>query len=455
MSGSRTEILRLLLRGSREDRASQSLPVIAFAVVTALTLTVAGGAEFFFTLGDPPGMEDMGMAGMYAGMAGVAVSLLTIPLLALSTSAVRLSTRRRDTRLSSLRLLGAPGSLLRQVAVVEAALLAALGAAAGVLLHLLTAPLFGMLRFAGTTLGAGQIIPPLGIGLLVVTVIVGTATVAAVLGLQKVSITPLGVRTRQDAPPLRWLQAVAGLALLVGLYVVSQNLSQLRDELMIVVVTAGMFGMGLAVLGLIGPPVLAARARRAARRADGPRAAERLLAARTLLDDPRATWRMVSGVAMVSFVSVVVGVAASLAGDVDVTRPEDAILVTDMRTGVLLTIGLSYLTLAAAVAVHAAAEVFDRRQLYVALDRLGMPRATIDRALSRAVLEPVVTVTVIGAAAGVLLTLPLAGMALLTGPATIGLVLGSLVLALVVVRGALATTRPVLRQVLAQTQPVV
>lgn len=443
--------LALLLRGTPQDRLSQALPVLAFAVVTALTLTVAGGAEFFFTMDEAPGME--GTSELYSGMAGVAVALLTVPLLNLSASAVRLSTRRRDTRLSSLRLVGAPARLLHRLAVVEAAALAGLGAALGVVLHLALAPLFGMLHFAGTRLGAAQIVPPLPLALLVLVTVVGVATLAAVLGLRKVSITPLGVRTRESAPPLRGWQVLVGVVVVGALYMVGQQVvPELEDALVTIVVVAGMFAMGLVVLGLIGPPVLAFRARRAVRRASGPRAAERLLAARTLLDDPRATWRMVSGVAMVSFVSVLVGVAAAMAASVSptspYTNPADLVVAADMQTGVLLTIGLSYLTLAAAVAVHAAAEVFDRRQLYVALDRLGMPRETIERSRGRAVLDPVVAVTAIGAGAAGLLTLPLAGMALLTDPATVAMVVGSLVAGVLAVRGAVRLTRPLVTQVL-------
>lgn len=457
-SGRSPSTVLLLLRGTPSDRASQALPVLAFAVVTALTLTVAGGAEFFFTLEEGPGME--GLRSFYSAMAGVAVALLAVPLLSLSASAVKLSTRRRDTRLSSLRLVGAPRRLLHTLAVVEATGLAAAGAVLGVVLHLVLAPLFGLLTFAGTRLGTAQIVPPAWLGALVLLVVVGTAALAAVLGLRQVAITPLGVRTRQDAPPLRRLPVVVGVAALVGLYVVADRVvPEMQDELTMVVTVAGLFAGGLAVLGLIGPPVLAFRARRSVRRADGPRAAERLLAARTLLDDPRAAWRMVSGVAMVSFVSVLVGVATAIGNGADTTSPHanpvDAMLVTDLRTGVLLTIGLSYLTLAAAVTVHSAAEVFDRRQLYVALDRLGMPRETIERSRGRAVLDPVVAVTAIGAGAAGLLTLPLAGMALLTDPATVAMVVGSLVAGVLAVRGAVRLTRPLVTQVLATAEPVV
>lgn len=445
-------LLRLLLRGTPQDRVSQALPVLAYAVVTALALTVAGGAEFFFTLGATPGREQDGL--FYASLASVACALLAVPMLSLSTSAVRLSTRRRDGRLASLRLVGAPRRLLHRLALVESTLVALVGAALGVLGHLAVAPLFGMLHFAGTRLGTAQIIPPLWLGGAVVLVVVGTAAGAAALGLRRVAITPLGVRTRQDAPPTRWLQALVGAGTVLVLVVVGQQLPQLVGGLvMTVVVVVGMLACGMAVLALIGPPVLALGARRTARRATGPRAVERLLAARTLLEDPRAVWRQVQGVALVSFVSVVVGVALALSGGDG--GGSDAVLMADMRTGVLVTIGLSYLTLAAAATVHAAAEVFDRRDLYLALDRLGMPRATIERARTRTVAGPVVTVTVLGALAGGLLTFPLAGVALVVDPTTVLTVLVALVVGVLTVRGGVLLTRRLLSDVLREAQPVV
>lgn len=446
-------LLRLLLRGTPQDRTSQALPVLAYAVVTALALTVAGGAEFFFTLDDGPGVQPDGP--FYASLASVAVALLAVPILSLSTSAVRLSTRRRDTRLSSLRLVGASSRLLTRLAVVESALLAGIGATLGLLGHLAMAPLFGLLHFTGTRLGTAQIVPPLWLGAGVVSIVVLSAAVSAGLGLRRVAITPLGVRTRQDAPSSRWLQAVLGGVLIAALVVVGTVAPQLDVGMVVtVLVVVGMLACGMAVLALIGPLVLAIGARRAARRASGPRSAERLLAARTLLEDPRAAWRQVQGVALVSFVSVVVGVALALTGQVQASGPE-AVLIADLRTGVLVTIGLSYLTLAAAVSVHAAAEIFDRRDLYLALDRLGMPRATIERARTRTVVGPVVTVTVIGALAGGALTLPLAGFALVSDPVTVFTVLAALLLGVLTVRTGVRLTRGLLSDVLREAQPVV
>ena len=91
----------------------------------------------------------------------------------------------------------------------------------------------------------------------------------------------------------------------------------------------------------------------------------------------------------------------------------------------------------------------------MALERLGMTRATIERARVRTAMQPIVTVCLLGAGAGTLVTLPLAGYALLTDAVTLLTVAASPVVGLLVARLALATTRPLLTQVLDRTEPVV
>lgn len=448
------DVIPLLLRGGPQDRVSQALPVGAFAVVTALALTVAGGAEFFATMPEPDAQWPV--RPLYLGLTAVAVAILMVPLGTLGASAVRLSTRRRDTRLASLRLLGAPTALLRTLTVVEAALLAAAGAGLGVLLHLLIAPLVGRLHFVGGAIGAAGAMPSWWLGSLTVLAVVAIAVGAALLGLRKIAITPLGVRTRQDAPPMRWLQLGAGVVVLVLVYQVMSSLDQVESEASVIVTVLAMMAVAMGVLNLIGPPVLTVLGRGSLRRARGARAAERLLAARSLLDDPRAAWRQVSGGAMVSFVSVVVGVGLALVDQAGPGgTPTDAMITADLRTGVLVTVVLAFTTLSAALAVHAAAQVFDRRALFISLERLGMTRRTIERARVRTALQPLVLVCLMGVVAGCLVTLPLAGYALLTEPVALVTVASAPLLGLLVVRLAVAGTRPLLRQVLDHAEPVV
>ncbi len=450
------DLAPLLLRGGPADRRSQLLPVIAFAVVTALTLTVAGGAEFFLQLDEE--LVDPSYQGMYAALAGIALVILAVPLLSLSGSAVRLSTRRRDTRLSSLRLLGAPRRLLVRLSVLEAGALAATGVLLGVLGHLALAPLVGLVSFVGGPIGAAAVVPSLPVAALTVLALVSTAVVAAALGLQKVAITPLGVRTREVPAGAHWVRVIVTVAVIGALSLAGRTVGMAGSMVTAILIMVTMLGMGLAVINVIGPWLLGLLARRSLRRGGGgTKAVARMLAARTVLDDPRAVWRQVSGVAMVSFISVVVGAGLALtdiASGASQT-PADAMLTTDMKTGVLLTIAIAFVTLAASITVHAAAEVFDRRDLYVALDRLGTPRATLEGTRRHVVLQPLVTVCAVSAAAGAVVVFPLTGVALLVDPLTLLSVVGALVLGLLVVRVSVGATTPLLRQVLESPEPVV
>src|SRR4051794_159515 len=92
-------VLALLLRPTRGQLAVSALPAIAFAIVAALVLGVIGGAQKFWSWSDPDG-------GLYQVLAAIALVLLVVPLATLGGAAARLAARRRDERLSTLRLLG-------------------------------------------------------------------------------------------------------------------------------------------------------------------------------------------------------------------------------------------------------------------------------------------------------------------------------------------------------------
>ena len=90
----------LLNRPGTSGSAAALLPAASFAVVTTLLLTVLAGALSFTQWGDDEGS-------VYLLLAGFALILLVLPLITLGGSAARLSARRRDEHLSTLRLLGA------------------------------------------------------------------------------------------------------------------------------------------------------------------------------------------------------------------------------------------------------------------------------------------------------------------------------------------------------------
>src|SRR5690625_2516563 len=90
-----TTVSRLFLSRLFATRHAWSLPVAAFAVVSTLALSVAGGIHFFFTLNKQSVDE---IAGIYMILAILAGILLIMPIASLAGAAAKLLARRRDER---------------------------------------------------------------------------------------------------------------------------------------------------------------------------------------------------------------------------------------------------------------------------------------------------------------------------------------------------------------------
>jgi len=258
------------------------------------------------------------------------------------------------------------------------------------------------------------------------------------------------VRTRQDAPRTHWVRVVIAVVVIGIVYLAMSTLGGFGGVAVIIAVLGAGFGGAIAVLNLVGPWVLRMLASRQARRAQTPR---RLLAARTILESPKAAWRQVSGVAMTSFMAVFAGVGVALIGSVGDTDPQSAQLVADIRTGVLITVIASFLMVACSAGVNQAAAILDRRDLYVSLDRLGMPVSEMNAARGRAVLSPLRITTVGSALVAGVVVFPLAGLSLIVAPASIAVIVGCLAAGIGLVWLALLATRPVLTRVLAEPSP--
>ncbi len=428
-------VLRLLARPSSQGIATLILPAVAFAVTTALLLTVAGGALLFLSWE----AKDV----VYPVLGAVACTLRMVPLVSLSGVAARLSARRRDDRLATLRLLGASSRAVTLLALVESTLVAAAGALVGVVLHIALVPLVGLISFGGAPIGAGALWLSPGAAGLIVAVVVAVAAVAAASGLRRVRVTPLGVRARSDAPRLRPFPALIGVAVVVAGFFAVQITGV--SVFVFAVILSAVLGAAVAVLNLIGPWMLGIVGRAQARQA---RSAAQLIAARSVLEDPKAAWRQVSGVAMTTFIAVVGGGGMALIG----TAEGVDVIILDIRTGVLLTLAISFVMVACTVGVTQAANVLDRRELWVNLHRFGMTQQTMDAARRRAVLVPLVATVVLAAVTGAILLLPLLGAGLLFAPLSLGVNALCFAAGFAVILGALAATAPVLRQVLAASE---
>lgn len=428
-------------KGAVADRSGFVLPVIAFAVSTLLLLIVAGGAQKFFRWTDIAALE-------YQLLAVIGLVLLVVPLTALGGSAARLSTRRRDDRLSGLRLLGATPATVAALTVIESTSLALAGAVLGAVCYLPVSQLIGLIPFRGEPLGSDALLVPGGI-LVAVLGVAALAAVSAAVGLRGVIVSPLGVRTRQKAPRTHWLRAVIAVVVVIAAFVVMGIVRQLEGAAAVVVIGAAI-GITIGVLNLIGPWLLRLFAAVQARTARRPRT---LLAARAVLESPKAAWRQVSGVSMTSFVAVFAGVAVVVSDSMGGSSAPGDFLMTDIRTGIVIVVIGSFLMVACSAGVNQAAAVLDRRDLYVSLDRMGMAMADMDAARSRAILSPLTITTVGSALAAAIIVLPLAGMAIIAAPLSLLMIAGCLAGGVLLVWTAVRATRPVLRHVLAEPMP--
>lgn len=429
-------VLTLLLRPAKGENAVLALPVVAFGVVTALVLTVVGGAQSFWTWTDD-------YAPVYQALAAIALVLLVVPLTNLGGAAARLSARRRDERLSTLRLLGVTPMGVSVATVIESVLVAASGAVAGAVVHLATAPLVGLIPFRGTALGTDAVmLSPLGI-LAVVGGVLLVAAGSAVLGLRRVIVSPLGVRMRTTVSTVHWFRAIIGISVLALVFVLVKVFPSVAGLAVTITVLAGLFAVALAVLNVIGPWVLKVSASRQLRRAER---ADRLLAARLVLDSPKAAWRQVSGIAMASFMAVFAGTGVALMNVMNSgeATDADAALAVDMRTGLVITLVASFVMVAASVGVNQASSVLDQRDLHRSLHHLGMPLDTVDSARRRAIMSPLLVTAIGSATCAAVLVFPLLGIALITAPEsllTIGIVLA---VGIGIVWASTRATRPLL-----------
>lgn len=433
----------LLIRPRSASATITALQLIASGVTTLLSFAVAMLAGAFWRVrSDEVGYQILALA---------LVGMLLVPLITLGSATARLAARSRDDRLATLRLLGATAARVRRIAVAEVAVVAGVGVLFGAALAAALPFALALLPVRGEPLSAADLWLPWWVSAAIPPALVLIAALSALLGLRQVVLTPLGVRTRQNAPRLSRIRVVLAV-LVVGAAVLALQLMNPGWGVVVIVVFLTIVVLAvMAVLGLIGPFVLAVIARRVAARTADP---ARLVAARGIHDDPHAAWRSVSALALAAFLLIPVG---SLLGYLDaisrsasraIMTRDQLLLFADARTMLLALVAISFLVVACQIAITQTAGILERRELYVALDRIGMPRAGLHRARLLRVTTPA-TVAVIGAAlAAVALTFVLVAVAAMTAPLFTRAIAVVLALGLLLIRVGVAATSPVLRRVL-------
>lgn len=396
---SRLALARIRGRGGA---ALDMLGVLAFTVSTWLALTVAGGTWMFVQRAASPAPAGAIDPGNYIMLAIVACALLVAPILGLGGAAARLGARGRSRRLATLRLVGMTGPQVVGIAVVEALVQAAVGVAAGIGVYLLSLPAWTIVSFQAQHISAFEMLLPWWLLLVISAAMLVLAVLSTVMGLSRVRISPLGVARNEDPGALRaWRIGVFG-ALVLGFLVYAQSFDALQREIMGFVIIGGFIGAVVLAVNLIGPFILQLSARAAATRG-GPAT---LLGARRIADDPKAAWRNVSGVALLSFVAAATAAMPSPGTHGLEAGSPDAVFFADLQTGVLITLLVALVVAASSTLISQASSVFDRAAESQALDRMGVERSLFAAVRRREVIAPLALALVVSIPLGFLIASP-------------------------------------------------
>lgn len=370
---------------------------------------------------------DSRMLGLLIAVA-FGITLVLFPILSLVGQAAGVAAKRREHRLAALRLAGATRTQVLWLSSVEQAVLGLAGAVVGLVGYTVLSPLIAQIPLGGGRWYVGDITVQWWTVLVVLVAVPVLSVISALIGLGRVSITPLGVvrgQTRKGVSVIR-----------IGLLVIGPVILAyygLRGAIVPLLI-----GVGFAALAvrIIGPWLVQVIGKLMANGANGPVS---LLAGRRLVDDPKGAFRPVAALVLSGFVT----------GFISVFMPsgEDDPTFHDMRIGVALLLSLVFLTVAASTAAGAVGTALDQAAPARALRRSGVPLQVIERAARLAAVVPVIGVGLPVVGFGALCGLALSGGKVITqGSSGAILLLGQVVLGLVLVAVAGAAGAPVLRK---------
>ncbi|KWZ75258.1 efflux ABC transporter, permease protein [Winkia neuii] len=455
------QLAKYRLENLRGEGITVGLTIVSFAIVSAITYLVATGTYMFYQRSEHAdqffGDLQLGSAAAsaYVLLSALALSLLLGPLVNLAGLASVLAATSRETRLAGMRLLGVSNWAVMRIAALETMLQAAAGAAIGLLAAFLALPALKNLSFQGIALSWQEMfMPPAYYGACALAIILFSG-VAAVFGLRRVIVSPLGV-SRKALPrrPRLWrvvlLLTGIGAAYVIPVWFTEGGIS-VGVGLVIAIILLLVAGFS-AVMPLLLR--LVARIFTAAKNPVVSVAMWRIVAS------PRNTWRRVSGVGILSFIAAIaVLLPASIPG-IEIPKEERFVraVLMDVRVGALLTILFGFILAAGATLLSSMSHEFEHLNHSYALARMGAKDSFALKVSAAEAIIPVAGVCLLGYLLGSINAGPLAiffnsaGTPLRSAsPVLSALVgLGVVVAGIAMVSLATAITIPIHRQIMAR-----
>lgn len=393
--------------------------VFAFAISSALALTVAGGTVMFFQRWrHPTGVHlDMMAAdptfvsvlSFYFILAIVACALLIPTMAGLASGAAVLGARSRDRRLAVMRLVGLSSADVTRMSLIDTAIQAVAGIVVGVVVYLVTLPAWGLLTMQAIAVRPGEMLLPWWGILAVCAATFATGLFAAAWGLRGVRISPLGVSRRSVGPALKVWRVLVFAGLLIVTLLATQLLdfgaSLLPWLIFAAIMIATIWGFNLFAAWIL--QLLA----RAFARLPNPTG---MWAARRIQAEARTTWRRVAGMGLLALIGAYISVTPisfSPAND----DPRYASFLEsaqwDFTKGAIITLGVGFVLTATAIFIAQASAILERAEQSLALANMGAPTRFLTRVTWWETLAPLVVGVVMGAGLGLLLALPFITMA--------------------------------------------
>lgn len=403
MSGLTTAVATL--RRSR-DRATSILTVLAIALPHAVMLAVIGGVLMFRIRAANPINEVMA-DGPHLVFAYFAATMLVVPALSMGAASARLGLARKARTLATLRLIGITPTVARGAALIDTLIHACVGVIVGSVIYGATLPVWSLLTFQEVRIGVSELwvgVLPLLVTALVMIIL---TTLSSVFAMQKVAITPLGVVRNNERVKVN-VVALIGVGVLMMAWLAVSPLIGGFGQAVALTILLGFMGAMIALMNVVGVASVTILGRVIARLS---RSAAGTLAGRRLAADPKAVWRSFGGLGLVAFLVGLMLPIIHLILTVGTDQNMDEsgrVMLMDINTGLLLTLGISAVLAAISTAVQQAIRAIDSAPQRVALADMGAPKSYWVKARRREVAYPAVA-TIGGAVlAGMLFISPIA-----------------------------------------------
>lgn len=358
-------------RAGTGNKWLSALAVFAFTVSTWMAMTVAGGTWMFYERYRQPtvaSLHDMSgeLRQIYVGLAAVACAFVVPAMMSLVAQSAVLGASGRERRLATLRLLGLSNSDITRLTLVETSALAFAGLALGTVIYVVSAPAWSLVSFQNTRIGLWEILLPWWGYPVLWAIILVLAAIAAVVGLKRVMVSPLGVSKRDVPTALKFWRLIIFVVIVVTARVVLSHIE--ADSVNVgwsLVIIAGILYVVVFGINLVVPWLI----QFAARISSFLPGKLNFLATRRVMTDGRTAWKRANALTflalLLGYVAVMPGNPGDEFGDPTINR--------DTVTGAVVTYGVGLLVSISGTMLNQASSVFEETELTRALGFMGVP----------------------------------------------------------------------------------